>query len=138
MKKQQKNLYALYIERESKKGSYMEENVEQISINVEKVNKIKSNFPDEDLLFDIAENFKVFGDSTRMKIIAALLEEELNVSEIAAITNSTPSAISHQLRVLKQAKLVKVRKDGKAVYYSLDDDHVRKIYEIGKEHIEES
>ena len=59
MKKQQKNLYALYIERESKKGSYMEENVEQISINVEKVNKIKSNFPDEDLLFDIAENFKV-------------------------------------------------------------------------------
>jgi len=123
---------------ESKKGSYMEENVEQISINVEKVNKIKSNFPDEDLLFDIAENFKVFGDSTRMKIIAALLEEELNVSEIAAITNSTPSAISHQLRVLKQAKLVKGRKDGKAVYYSLDDDHVRKIYEIGKEHIEES
>ena len=114
------------------------ENVEQISINVEKVNKIKSNFPDEDLLFDIAENFKVFGDSTRMKIIAALLEEELNVSEIAAITNSTPSAISHQLRVLKQAKLVKGRKDGKAVYYSLDDDHVRKIYEIGKEHIEES
>ena len=87
---------------------------------------------------DIAENFKVFGDSTRMKIIAALLEEELNVSEIAAITNSTPSAISHQLRVLKQAKLVKGRKDGKAVYYSLDDDHVRKIYEIGKEHIEES
>lgn len=136
--KQQKNLYALYRERESKKGSYMEENVEQISINVEKVNKIKSNFPDEDLLFDIAENFKVFGDSTRMKIIAALLEEELNVSEIAAITNSTPSAISHQLRVLKQAKLVKGRKDGKAVYYSLDDDHVRKIYEIGKEHIEES
>ena len=114
----------------------MEENVEQISINVEKVNKIKSNF--EDVLFDIAENFKVFGDSTRMKIIAALLEEELNVSEIAAITNSTPSAISHQLRVLKQAKLVKGRKDGKAVYYSLDDDHVRKIYEIGKEHIEES
>ena len=81
----------------------MEENVEQISINVEKVNKIKSKFPDEDLLFDIAENFKVFGDSTRMKIIAALLEEELNVSEIAEITNSTPSAISHQLRVLKQA-----------------------------------
>lgn len=132
-----KNLYALYRERESKKGSYMEENVEQISINVEKVNKIKSNFPDEDLLFDIAENFR-FWNSTRMKIIAALLEEELNVSEIAAITNSTPSAISHQLRVLKQAKLVKGRKDGKAVYYSLDDDHVRKIYEIGKEHIEES
>ena len=111
-----------------------EENIEQISINLEKVNKIKNKIPADDLLFEIAENFKVFGDSTRMKIIAALLEGELNVSEIAAITNSTPSAISHQLRVLKQAKL---GKDGKAVYYSLDDDHVREIYQIGKQHIEE-
>lgn len=116
----------------------MEENIEQISINIEKVNKIKGNMPEDDLLFDIAENFKVFGDSTRMKIIAALLEDELNVSEIAAITSSTPSAISHQLRVLKQANLVKGRKDGKAVFYSLNDEHVRKIYEIGKEHIEEN
>lgn len=114
-----------------------EENIEQISINLEKVNKIKNKIPADDLLFGIAENFKVFGDSTRMKIIAALLEGELNVSEIAAITNSTPSAISHQLRVLKQAKLVKGRKDGKAVYYSLDDEHVREIYQIGKQHIEE-
>lgn len=114
-----------------------EENIEQISINLEKVNKIKNKIPADELLFEIAENFKVFGDSTRMKIIAALLEGELNVSEIAAITNSTPSAISHQLRVLKQAKLVKGRKDGKAVYYSLDDDHVREIYQIGKQHIEE-
>ena len=114
-----------------------EENIEQISINLEKVNKIKNKIPADDLLFEIAENFKVFGDSTRMKIIAALLEGELNVSEIAAITNSTPSAISHQLRVLKQAKLVKGRKDGKAVYYSLDDEHVREIYQSGKQHIEE-
>ncbi len=114
-----------------------EENIEQISINLEKVNKIKNKIPADDLLFEIAENFKVFGDSTRMKIIAALLEGELNVSEIAAITNSTPSAISHQLRVLKHAKLVKGRKDGKAVYYSLDDEHVREIYQIGKQHIEE-
>lgn len=114
-----------------------EENIEQISINLEKVNKIKNKIPADDLLFEIAENFKVFGDSTRMKIIAVLLEGELNVSEIAAITNSTPSAISHQLRVLKQAKLVKGRKDGKAVYYSLDDEHVREIYQIGKQHIEE-
>ena len=114
-----------------------EENIEQIRINLEKVNKIKNKIPADDLLFEIAENFKVFGDSTRMKIIAALLEGELNVSEIAAITNSTPSAISHQLRVLKQAKLVKGRKDGKAVYYSLDDEHVREIYQIGKQHIEE-
>ena len=93
--------------------------------------------PEDGFIYDLAELFKVFADSTRMKIIAALLEGELNVSEIAAITNSTPSAISHQLRVLKQAKLVKGRKDGKAVYYSLDDDHVREIYQIGKQHIQE-
>lgn len=92
----------------------MEENIEQLSINLEKINKIKDKMPNDELLFDIAENFKVFGDSTRMKIISALLEEELNVSEIAAITSSTPSAISHQLRVLKQSKLVKARKDRKS------------------------
>ncbi len=115
----------------------MEENNEQISIDVEKVYKVKNKIPEDELLFDIAENFKVFGDYTRMKIIAALLEDELNVSEIATITGSTSSAISHQLRILKQAKLVKGRKDGKAVFYSLDDEHVRTIYEIGKEHIEE-
>ena len=115
----------------------MEENIEQLSIDLNKVNKIKRLMPEDELIFDIAENFKVFGDSTRMKIIAALLEDELNVSEIAVITNSTPSAISHQLRVLKQAKLVKGRKDGKAVYYSLDDEHVSRIFKIGKEHVEE-
>ena len=110
----------------------MEENVEQISINVEKVNKIKSKFPDEDLLFDIAENFKVFGDSTRMKIIAALLEEELNVSEIAAITNSTPSAISHQLRVLKQAKLVKEEKTVKQYIIAWTMTMLEKFMRLGK------
>ena len=111
---------------------------ESVEIHQDRLKIVSDQMPEEEELYDLAELFKVFGDSTRMKIIAALLEEELNVSEIAAITNSTPSAISHQLRVLKQAKLVKGRKDGKAVYYSLDDDHVRKIYEIGKEHIEES
>ena len=115
----------------------MEENLEQLSINMNKVNRIKRGMPDDALLFDIAENFKVFGDSTRMKIIAALLEDKLNVSEIATITNSTQSAVSHQLRVLKQAKLVKAEKEGKSVYYSLDDEHVIDIYEIGKQHVEE-
>lgn len=115
----------------------MEEDLKCTVKHPDIIEKVKKTMPDEETLFDIAELFKVFGDSTRMKIISALLEDELNVSEIAAITNSTPSAISHQLRVLKQAKLVKGRKDGKAVYYSLDDEHVRTIYEIGKEHIEE-
>ena len=93
--------------------------------------------PSDDLLFDIAEVFKVFGDTTRMKIISALLEAELCVGDIAEITNSTQSAISHQLRVLKQAKLVKFRKEGKTVYYSLDDNHIKEIFEKGCEHINE-
>lgn len=106
-------------------------------VDIEKVNRIKKIMPSDDLLFDIAEVFKVFGDTTRMKIISALLEAELCVGDIAEITNSTQSAISHQLRVLKQAKLVKFRKDGKTVYYSLDDEHISDLYEIAKKHIEE-
>ena len=106
-------------------------------VDIEKVNKIKKIMPSDDWLLDIAEVFKVFGDTPRMKIISALLEAELCVGDIAEITNSTQSAISHQLRVLKQAKLVKFRKDGKTVYYSLDDDHIAKLYEIAKKHIEE-
>ena len=106
-------------------------------VDLEKVNKIKKIMPSDDLLFDIAEVFKVFGDTTRLKIISALLESELCVGDIAEITNSTQSAISHQLRVLKQAKLVKFRKDGKTVYYSLDDEHIATLYEIAKKHIEE-
>lgn len=106
-------------------------------VDLEKVNKIKKIMPSDDLLFDIAEVFKVLGDTTRMKIISALLESELCVGDIAEITNSTQSAISHQLRVLKQAKLVKFRKEGKAAYYSLDDEHISTLYEIAKKHIEE-
>ena len=112
-------------------------NCEVNSINVEKVEKVKNKLPSDETIFDVAELFKVFGDSTRMKIICALLEDELCVCYIACITNSTSSAISHQLRVLKQAKLVKYRKEGKVVYYSLDDDHVKQIFEKGREHVEE-
>lgn len=109
---------------------------EEVS-NHEKVKHIKEELLNDEEIFDLAELFKVFGDSTRMKIINALMVEELCVCDIAEITNSTPSAISHQLRVLKQAKLVKYRKDGKSVFYSLDDEHVREIFEKGREHIEE-
>lgn len=113
------------------------EELEQNFIDIKKVQKIKENMIDEDRIFDMAEFFKVFGDSTRMKIISILLKDELCVGEIAMITNSTQSAISHQLRVLKQAKLVKYRKNGKIVYYSLDDNHIYQIYNLVKEHIEE-
>ena len=108
-------------------------NEDQGFIDYKKIEKIKKEMIDEDIIFDMAELFKVFGDSTRMKIISALLQDELCVGEIAEITNSTQSAISHQLRVLKQAKLVKFKK----VYYSLDDDHIYQIYKLVKEHIEE-
>ena len=110
---------------------------EQNVVDFEKIEKIKKILPQDDLIFEIAELFKVFGDSTRMKIICSLLEDELCVGDIAVLTNSTPSAISHQLRVLKQAKLVKYRKEGKIVYYCLDDEHVREIFEKGREHVEE-
>ncbi len=106
-------------------------------INIEKVEKIKKSMPTDEFLFDMAELFKVFGDSTRMKIISALLDNELCVGEIANITNTTSSAISHQLRVLKQAKLVKYRREGKTIFYSLDDEHVKLLYEVGEKHIEE-
>lgn len=110
---------------------------EEEKTNLETVKKVKSELLKDEEIFDLAELFKVFGDSTRIKIINALMTEELCVCDIAEITNSTPSAISHQLRVLKQAKLVKYRKDGKSVFYSLDDDHVKEIFEKGCEHIEE-
>ncbi len=123
--------------RYSYKGDDILTNEDQGFIDYKKIEKIKKEMIDEDVIFDMAELFKVFGDSTRMKIISALLQDELCVGEIAEITNSTQSAISHQLRVLKQAKLVKFKKVGKTVYYSLDDDHIYQIYKLVKEHIEE-
>ena len=92
---------------------------------------------DEEELADLAELFKVFGDSTRIKILYALFEQELCVCDIAAVLNMTISAVSHQLRILKQNKLVKNRREGKSIYYSLDDEHVYRIIAMGKEHIEE-
>ena len=113
------------------------EEIEQGNIDYKKVEKIKETLIDEDKIIDMAELFKVFGDSTRMKIISALLKDELCVGEISAITNSTQSAISHQLRVLKQSKLVKFRREGKTIFYSLDDEHIEQIVKKGSEHIEE-
>ena len=113
------------------------EKEEELGTNNKLVEKIKKNILHDDEIIDLAELFKVFGDSTRMKIINALFFSELCVADIAEITNSTQSAISYQLRILKQAKLVKYRREGKIIYYSLDDEHVSKIYEIGEKHLEE-
>jgi len=101
------------------------------------VNQVKSRMPREESLYDLAELFKVFGDSTRIKILWALDEAEMCVCDIAVLLNMTQSAISHQLRVLKQAKLVRNRKEGKIAYYSLDDEHVRQIFDQGLIHIHE-
>ncbi len=92
----------------------------------------------EQTLYPLADLFKVFGDPTRIRLLVVLLErEELSVSDLADALDMTQSAISHQLRTLKQNKLVKARRDGKQVYYSLDDEHVRSIIEAGLEHVEE-
>lgn len=106
-------------------------------IHEEVVNQVKDRMPEEEILYDLAELFKIFGDSTRIKILWALDEAEMCVCDISVLLNMTQSAISHQLRVLKQAKLVKNRKEGKVVYYSLDDEHVRQIFDQGLIHINE-
>ena len=91
----------------------------------------------EEVLYDLGDFFKILGDSTRIKILSALFQSEMCVCDIAALLGMTQSAISHQLRVLKQGRLVKHRKDGKVVYYSLDDDHIKHIVDQGLTHISE-
>lgn len=98
---------------------------------------VNEQMPDEDKLYDLAELFKVFGDSTRIRILYVLFEAEVCVCDLAEALNMTQSAISHQLKILKQSKLVKGRREGKSVFYSLADDHVRTIIAQGREHIEE-
>lgn len=104
-------------------------------VHQEIVDKVIDSLPNEETLYEVAELFKVFGDSTRIKIICALFESEMCVYDLAASLSMTQSAISHQLRILKNAKLVKFRRDGKLMYYSLDDDHVKQIFDAGYKHI---
>lgn len=101
------------------------------------VDKVKDIMPEDEMLYDLAELFKVFGDTTRIKILYALFANEMCVCDIADLLGMTHSAISHQLRVLKQARLVKFRKEGKVVYYSLDDSHISQIFDCGLNHIQE-
>lgn len=110
---------------------------EYMHVHADVIEKVRGEMPPEETLYDLAELYKVFGDSTRIKILYVLFEAEVCVCDIAQCLNMTVSAISHQLRVLKQARLVKARKEGKTVFYSLADDHVRTIIGQGMEHIEE-
>ena len=107
------------------------------TVHEDAVESVRTQLPPDELLYDLAELFKIFGDSTRIKILYALLERELCVCDIAKLMDVTQSAVSHQLRVLKSSKLVKFRREGKTVYYSLADEHVIRILSQGMEHIEE-
>lgn len=108
-----------------------------IAIHKEIVDSVRKKMPPEERLYDLAELFKVFGDTTRIRILWALTEEEMCVCDIASLLDMSQSAISHQLRVLKSNRLVKNRREGKVVYYSLDDAHIRNIFEQGFRHIQE-
>ena len=105
------------------------------TIHEEVVGKVRNGMPREDTLMDLSDTFNVFSDSTRLKILCALIQAEMCVCDIAALLGMTQSAVSHQLRVLKQANLVKNRRDGKVVYYSIADAHVETIINNGMEHV---
>ena len=98
---------------------------------------LQNELPDDEVLYELADLFRVFGDSTRIKILYALFESEKCVNDISNAVGISQSAVSHQLRVLRTSKLVKFRREGKAMLYSLDDDHVRSMIELGMEHVEE-
>jgi len=106
-------------------------------IHPEAVDRVKGQMPSQDILMDLADFFKVFGDHTRIRILSALYQEELCVCDLVEVLGMNQSAVSHQLRVLRGAKVVKFRKEGKMVYYSLDDAHVRELLSDGLAHIQE-
>lgn len=110
---------------------------DSVCVHEELLQKVTAQMPKEEALYDLAELFKVFGDSTRIRILFVLFEAEVCVCDLAEALGMTQSAVSHQLKILKQAKLVKNRRAGKSIFYSLADDHVRAMIGQGLEHIEE-
>ena len=110
---------------------------EELEVHEDLLKIVNETMPDETVLYDLAELFKVFGDSTRIRILYVLFEAEVCVCDLAQVLSMTQSAISHQLRILKNSKLVKCRREGKSVFYSLADDHVRTIIAQGRVHVEE-
>ncbi len=108
---------------------------EEYKVHTDIVNQVEEMMPPEEQLYDLAELFKVFGDSTRIKILFVLAKSEMCVCDIAQLLHMTQSAISHQLRVLKQNRLVRFKREGKSIIYSLSDNHVKTILQMGMEHI---
>ena len=115
-----------------------ETNSDFLAVHEDVVKRVLDKQPAEEELYDLAELFKVFGDSTRIRILFVLFEAEVCVCDLAQVLQMTQSAISHQLKILKQNKLVKSRREGKSIFYSLADDHVRTIIAQGCDHIEEN
>ncbi len=124
-------------EQERIKQEVAEGICEFMHVHEEIVHKVEKVMPDEQELVDLSEFFKIFGDSTRIKILYVLSQSEMCVCDIATLLQMGQSAISHQLRILKQMRLVKFRRDGKTVFYSLSDDHIQTILAQGMEHINE-
>ncbi|MDU5369160.1 MAG: metalloregulator ArsR/SmtB family transcription factor [Finegoldia magna] len=116
---------------------FNDEKCEVTLIHEDNVKKAINELPDDELIADLSDMFKIFGDQTRVKILMALESGELCVCDIAAVMNMSQSAISHQLRVLKQSNIVKTRRQGKVVYYSISDDHVKEIFDIAIVHVQE-
>lgn len=106
-------------------------------IHMDIVEKVRKQMPDEEPIYEVADLFKVFGDSTRARIICALSISELCVCDLSALLDMSQSAVSHQLRTLKQARIVKNRRSGKVVYYSLDDDHIKALFNVAFDHVME-
>lgn len=115
----------------------MEDRQEKQAVDTETLKELVNNQPPDEILYELAELFKVFGDSTRIRILYVLFESELCVGDIAEMLNMSQSSVSHQLRILKDAKLVKFRREGKSIFYALDDEHVYHIIKMGMEHVEE-
>lgn len=118
-------------------GNEVIESCQTTIIHQDLIEKVNGEIPSDEVLYNLADVFKVFGDPTRIKILYSLFKNEMCVCDIAAIVGVSQSAISHQLRLLKHSKLVKYRKDGKTIYYSLDDEHVKSIFNAGLIHVME-
>ena len=116
---------------------FNDEKCEVTLIHEDNVKKAINELPNDELIADSSDMFKIFGDQTRVKILMALENGELCVCDIAAVMNMSQSAISHQLRVLKQSNIVKTRREGKVVYYSISDDHVKEIFNMAMVHVQE-
>ncbi len=125
-------------EKNAKKNKNSETEDDLIGVlNPESVAHAKSKMPDEQTMSDLSDFFKNFGDSTRIKIVSALISGDLCVADIAEVLEMSVSAVSHQLRILRQAKILRSRRVGKQVYYSIDDNHVGILFSVGLEHVRE-